>query len=60
VATPSTDPLSMLFLAVPMTVLYLISEVIAWLTDRGRGKAERVELADDEISPIDAPAPVDD
>ncbi|MFI5428477.1 hypothetical protein [Aeromicrobium sp. UC242_57] len=26
IATPSTDPLTMLFLAVPMTVLYLVSE----------------------------------
>lgn len=36
VATPSTDPLTMLFLAVPMTVLYLVSEVIARLTERRR------------------------
>lgn len=34
VATPSTDPLTMLFLAVPMTVLYAISEIIARVTDR--------------------------
>lgn len=54
VATPSTDPLSMLFLAVPMTVLYLISEVIARLTDRKRDKAAvGAELRDDEISPLD-------
>ena len=39
IATPSTDPLTMLFLAVPMTVLYLISEVIARLTDRRKGRA---------------------
>jgi sec-independent protein translocase protein TatC len=36
VATPSTDPLSMLFLAVPMTVLYVLSEVIAHVADRRR------------------------
>ena len=53
VATPSTDPLSMLFLAVPMTVLYLVSEIIARLTDRRRGKKAPRELADDELSPLD-------
>jgi sec-independent protein translocase protein TatC len=39
IATPSTDPLTMLFLAVPMTVLYLVSEVIARLTDRRKAKS---------------------
>jgi len=39
IATPSTDPLTMCFLAVPMTVLYLISELIARLTDRRRAQA---------------------
>jgi sec-independent protein translocase protein TatC len=34
VATPQTDPLSMLMLAAPMTVLYLAAEVIAHLHDR--------------------------
>ncbi|MFL6088512.1 MAG: twin-arginine translocase subunit TatC [Aeromicrobium sp.] len=38
VATPSTDPLTMLFLAIPMTVLYLISELIARITDRRRAR----------------------
>jgi sec-independent protein translocase protein TatC len=38
VATPSTDPLTMCFLALPMTVLYLISELIARFTDRRRAK----------------------
>lgn len=53
IATPSTDPVSMLFLAVPMTVLYFIAEVIARITDRRRGKREADGLADDELSPID-------
>lgn len=39
VATPSTDPFSMLALAVPMTALYLIAELIARLNDRRRQKA---------------------
>ncbi len=35
-ATPSTDPFSMLMLALPMTLLFLGSEVIARLIDRRR------------------------
>jgi sec-independent protein translocase protein TatC len=53
VATPSTDPFTMLFLAVPMLVLFGISEVIARTLDRRR--RERDELAgidDDEVSPL--------
>jgi sec-independent protein translocase protein TatC len=53
VATPSTDPLTMLFLALPMTVLYAISEVIARLTDRKRTKEKPAEIGDDEVSPLD-------
>ena len=35
VATPSTDPFSMLMLAIPMLLLFLVSEVIARVVDRG-------------------------
>lgn len=52
IATPSTDPLTMLFLAVPMTVLYLISEVIARVTDRRKATFAPEELSDDEASPL--------
>ena len=52
IATPSTDPLTMLFLAVPMTVLYLVSEVIARVTDRRRAASAADEIADDEVSPL--------
>jgi sec-independent protein translocase protein TatC len=34
IATPSTDPFSMLALALPMTVLFLAAEVIAHILDR--------------------------
>jgi sec-independent protein translocase protein TatC len=56
VATPSTDPFSMLMLALPMTVLFLISEGIARLIDRRR-RRRAVEdglegLSDDEASPL--------
>jgi sec-independent protein translocase protein TatC len=60
IATPSTDPLTMLFLAGPMTVLYLISELIAKLADRRRVKQAPATLADDEASPLDGPAALDD
>jgi sec-independent protein translocase protein TatC len=38
VATPSTDPFSMLMLAIPMLVLFAISEIIARTSDRIRGR----------------------
>lgn len=53
VATPSTDPFSMLMLAIPMTLLFLVSEVIARLVDRRRRRRSDDELADDEVSSID-------
>jgi hypothetical protein len=36
IATPSTDPFSMLMLAVPMMVLFLVAEVITRAVDRRR------------------------
>lgn len=52
VATPSTDPISMLFLAMPMLLLFLVSEVIARLVDRRRAAAHTTQWADDEVSPL--------
>ncbi len=55
VATPSTDPITMLFLAVPMVALFLISEGIAVLVDRRRaaaGEPDYADLEDDEASPL--------
>ncbi len=54
VATPSTDPFSMLMLAVPMLILFMISEVIARTSDRirGRDKEGTDQWADDELSPL--------
>jgi sec-independent protein translocase protein TatC len=54
VGTPSTDPFSMLFLAIPMLVLFLVAEVIARFVDRarGRGKGSTDNWDDDELSPI--------
>jgi sec-independent protein translocase protein TatC len=53
VATPSTDPFTMTIMAVPMAVLYGISEVLARVHDRR--KAERgpnAGLSPDEASPL--------
>lgn len=58
VATPSTDPISMLFLAVPMTVLFLISEVIARMLDRRRGvslESDYDQYDDEEQSELEIP-----
>lgn len=52
VATPSTDPISMLFLAFPMLVLFVLSEIIARLVDRRRGRSRTPQWADDETSSL--------
>jgi sec-independent protein translocase protein TatC len=52
VATPSTDPFSMLMLAVPMLVLILISEGIARLVDRRRRRTAPDTWDDDVASPL--------
>jgi sec-independent protein translocase protein TatC len=52
VATPSTDPYSMLMLAIPMLILVLGSEVISRVLDR-RKHARRADDWDD-----DAPSPI--
>jgi sec-independent protein translocase protein TatC len=55
VATPSTDPFSMLMLALPMTGLFVLSEVIARVVDRRRRRTAEIDpdLADDEVSSLD-------
>ncbi|MCX6401067.1 MAG: twin-arginine translocase subunit TatC [Propionibacteriales bacterium] len=53
VMTPSGDPFTMSFMAVPMVILFLISEVIARLNDRRRAKrAINAGLSPDEASPL--------
>lgn len=54
VMTPSGDPFTMTFMAVPMVVLFLISEVIARYNDRRRaGRSVNAGLSPDEASPLD-------
>ncbi|GAA1535299.1 twin-arginine translocase subunit TatC [Nocardioides humi] len=53
IMTPSGDPFTMTFMAVPMVVLFLISEVIARLNDRRRaGRTINAGLSPDEPSPL--------
>ena len=51
-ATPSTDPFSMLMLALPMTVLFFVSEVVARFLDKRRGLTAFDGLDDDEASDL--------
>jgi sec-independent protein translocase protein TatC len=56
VATPSTDPFSMLMLAIPMTALFMVSEGIARVVDRRRGRDHELygDVDDDAASPLEA------
>lgn len=52
VATPSADPFTMLFLAVPMMLLFFVSEVICRIVDSRRGRHALTDLDDDELSDL--------
>jgi len=52
VATPSTDPYSMLMLAIPMLVLVIASELIARLLDKRKSARRPEEWDDDTVSPL--------
>ncbi|GAA3578334.1 twin-arginine translocase subunit TatC [Microlunatus spumicola] len=43
VATPSTDPFSMLALALPMTILFIVAEVIAHILDRRKARRGTID-----------------
>jgi sec-independent protein translocase protein TatC len=62
VATPSTDPFSMTMLAIPMTLLFLASELIARVVDRrrGRGGTTYAGLPDDTASEPPTRSSLDD
>ncbi|GHH18947.1 twin-arginine translocase subunit TatC [Streptomyces lanatus] len=53
VATPSTDPLSMLALAGPIWVLYFVAVLFSLVNDKRRGRREAMGPADDEASDLD-------
>ncbi len=51
IATPSADPFTMTFMAVPMVILFLVSEQIARFNDRRRDKKRKnAGLSPDELS----------
>ncbi len=53
IITPSGDPFTMTFMAVPMLILFALSEVIARLNDRRRDKRSlNAGLSPDEASPL--------
>jgi len=54
VATPSTDPFSMLMLAGPMLILFIVAEIIARSVDRIRGRnlTGTDQWSDDETSTL--------
>jgi sec-independent protein translocase protein TatC len=54
VMTPSPDPWSMIFMAIPMVALFFIAVSIALLVDRSRARRapDFSDLSDDEASPL--------
>ncbi len=53
IATPSTDPLTMLALAGPIWILYFAATAFSLLNDRRRARREAAGPADDEASELD-------
>lgn len=53
IATPSTDPISMLALAGPIWVMYFCASAIALANDRRRARRDAAEPDDDEASDLD-------
>lgn len=57
VATPTVDPVTFLFLGIPMTCMHLIAERIAVWTDRKKAPTTGV-WEDDTASDLEGPAPI--
>jgi sec-independent protein translocase protein TatC len=53
IATPSTDPLTMLLLAGPIWVLYFAAVTFSLVNDRRKARREALEPDDDEASDLD-------
>ncbi|MDG5804996.1 twin-arginine translocase subunit TatC [Streptomyces ossamyceticus] len=53
IATPSTDPISMLALAGPIWILYFAASAIALVNDKRRARVEAMQPGDDEASELD-------
>jgi sec-independent protein translocase protein TatC len=62
IASPSPDPLTMLLLGGVVVLLVEVAEVIIFLNDRRYNRLHpdlNAGLADDELSPVETPEPVD-
>ena len=62
IASPSPDPLTMLLLGGVVALLVEVAEVIIFLNDRRYNRLHpdlNANLADDELSPVETPEPVD-
>ncbi|MBX9395884.1 twin-arginine translocase subunit TatC [Streptomyces sp. TRM72054] len=53
IATPSTDPLTMMALAGPIWILYFAAVIVSLANDRRRRRREALGPADDEASELD-------
>ncbi|MCW5250986.1 MULTISPECIES: twin-arginine translocase subunit TatC [unclassified Streptomyces] len=61
IATPSTDPLTMMSLAAPIWILYFAAVLVSMLNDRRRRRRDDQGPSDDEASELDlTPEPLDD
>ncbi|WP_411091480.1 twin-arginine translocase subunit TatC [Streptomyces sp. 049-1] len=61
IATPSTDPLTMILLAGPIWVLYFAAVAVSLVNDRRRARREALEPDDDEASDLDlTPGSIDE
>lgn len=58
VATPTVDPITFLFLGIPMSLMYLVAERLAIITDKRRARVSE-SSRDDEASPIARPEDID-
>ena len=62
IASPSPDPLTMLLLGGTVVLLVEVAEIIIYFNDRRYTRLHpdlNANLADDELSPIETPEPVD-
>lgn len=54
-ATPSTDPLTMLLLAAPLSLLHFAACAVAWAHDHRRVRRTQVGTDESEATPLELP-----